>query len=157
MLFIVKIFRKSKYINVTKLYCQTTRESIQWHYEQNWNKAPHYKPSMEIKGDISYMMAVLTDIGETSCVGKYFRNSLIREMEECPIEYWEDYTSARTSIEEFHGHFKTQLQIEPNLNRKGLENVRQYLEMCLFSYLCIALNRVQHGIVEGLINLGGLV
>src|SRR3990167_9226375 len=75
MLFIVKIFRKSKYINVTKLYCQTTRESIQWHYEQNWNKAPHYKPSMEIKGDISYMMAVLTDIGETSCVGKYLRNS----------------------------------------------------------------------------------
>ncbi len=134
-----------------------TRESIQWHYEQNWNKAPHYKPSMEINHDISYMMVVLTDIGETRPVGKYFRNSLIREMEECPTGYQESYLSARTSIEEFHGHFKTQLEVEHKLNRKGLENVKQYLEMCLFSYLCIALNRIQHGITEGLIDIGGLV
>jgi len=134
-----------------------TREGIGLRYEQNWNKAPHYKPSMEINNNINYMMMVLTDIGETHCVGNYFRNSIIREIEESPAEYEEEYASSRTSIEEFHGHFKTQLEVESKLNRKGLENVRQYLEMCLFAYLCIALNRVQHGITEGLINLGGLV
>ncbi|MDP3765656.1 MAG: hypothetical protein Q8R04_04020 [Nanoarchaeota archaeon] len=88
---------------------------------------------------------------------KFFRNSLIREIEESPEEFEESYKSARTTVEEFHGHFKTQLEVESKLNKKGLENVKQYLKMCLFSYLCIALNRIQHGITEGLIDLGGLV
>ena len=134
-----------------------SRESIEWHYERSWNKAPHYRSLRTINNDIDYMMMVLVDIGETHAVGNYYRNTLIREVEEAPAEYEEQYKSARTRIEEFHGHIKEQLEIEHKLNRKGLENVRQYLEMCLFSYLCVALNRLQHGVTDGLVDLSGLV
>ncbi len=134
-----------------------TPEIISYYYEKSWKKAPHYKPSKSINYDVNYMMSVLVDINEKYCVGNYFRNSLIRELEESPTEYLEEYKSTRTCIEEFNGHFKEQLQVEANLNRKGLKNVTQYLEMCLFSYVSVALNRVQHGITEGLTDLGGLV
>jgi len=127
-----------------KTHAYMPEEEINYLYRKFWEK-PDYK----IDATLEYMMQYLVKKGIYEPVAMYFRNSYMREYEECP-EGVIDVYNMRNCNESINSYLKNYLGAETHVNGKGMKNIDLHVTMCCLVLLAVALTRLQHGIKENL-------
>ena len=100
-------------------------------------------------------MQYLVNKGIYEPVAMHFRNSYIREYEECPEGVLEVY-HRRNCSEGINSYLKDNLGLETCINGKGMKNIDLHLTQCCIVLLAVALTRLQHGIKENLTSVAYL-
>lgn len=128
-----------------------TIKAMKKRYQKFWlERMPFWEPNASFE----HMKRFLIMVGRSKMIGAYYRNSALKEYEECPDGYLDDY-HLRNRIEGNHGTEKRQTELK-NFNGKGINKFTAHVGMHVIALQAIALCRLQNGISERLINLGGL-
>lgn len=127
-----------------KKYNYTPEEEINYLYRKHW-KDPDYKKDASLE----YMMQFLVKIGIYEPVAMYFRNTYMRQYEECPDGVIDVY-HMRNCNEGINSYLKDHLEAETHVNGKGLKNLDLHVTKCCITLLAVALIRLQKEIKENL-------
>ena len=109
---------------------------------------------------MEYILSFLMKVGRDREVGYYFRNRALREYQDDPKAYMDEYHlrsheyHLRSRKEGEHGYYREQL--EDRVTVKGQKRIERYLALNLCTTLAVALVRLQHGVTENLTSLACL-
>lgn len=133
-----------------KIYEYTPQQEINRLYSKMW-KEPFYGKD----ADLRYKMECLVSQGICEPVSAYFRNSRMREYEECPDGVLDAYHK-RNVEEGFGGYLKEHYELEKFVRGKGMEKIDRDLTAMLNVALAVALTRLQNGVTKNLISIAYL-
>jgi len=139
-----------------KIHRDANEQNIFKWYNELWDT-----PLFVSKAGFEYqqLLLLMTNDGEYTAkhekVGHYYRNQIIKEFYANPEAYLNDY-HRRNRIEGRHGTEKLLTNLS-NINGKGIEKFATHVGMHLVSTMALALARLQNGVTEGLVDLGGLI
>jgi len=127
-----------------KIYTYTPEEEINYLYRKHW-KDPKYKKDASLE----YKMQYLVKMGIYEPVAMYFRNTYMRQYEECPDGVLDVY-HMRNCNEGINSYLKDHLEAETHVNGKGLKNLDLHVTKCCITLLAVAMIRLQKGIKDNI-------
>lgn len=133
-----------------KTYEYTPQQEMNRLYSKMW-KEPFYRKD----ADIRYKMECLVSQGIYEPVSAYFRNSRMREYEECPDGVLEAYHK-RNVEEGFGGYLKEHYELEKFIRGRGMKKIDRDITAMLNVALAVALTRLQNGVTKNLISVAYL-
>lgn len=128
-----------------------TFEKLRDAYHRYWEH-----PGFVVDPTRGKVVRFLYERGEHDLVGKWCRNHVLAEYEECPTGYREAY-GERNLSENVNGRLKNGLRLVSGWRGRGKASLDRRCKQSVAVLLVVALTRAQHGVTDGLTSLQGLV
>ena len=119
-------------------------------YQKFWKE-----DDFKMDANIEHIKWYLIMHEKTEVLENYYHNQVLRSFQRNPDKYM-SMLKVRSSIEHGHGLEKKHTELK-NIQASDLDTFEIHLGMHVISRLTLALMRLQNGISENLLNLGGII